>query len=153
MFEFLKKIASRDLIYCDTDSAFFFCRDEIPFPVNSDLGEMKLEKFGSRAIPVGPKMYQFDNDYKAKGVPKRLAQTFIETGSAEYDAPFKMRESITFYEQDNKRKLSVWRKVTKDLNTRYDKKDRRGEFFLPKRINQLKSNLRQTSDLFDIIST
>ena len=134
LFEFLKKIPADDLIYCDTDSIIFFCKDEIPFAVSKDLGEMKLENWGGRCIPYLPKTYRFDDVYKAKGVPKSKAKDFILTGKAEYELPFKMREAITFYDAENSRKLSVWRKVEKIRAAKYDRKQISGNYFLPKRV-------------------
>ena len=141
LFSYLKLIPARDLIYCDTDSIIFFCQDKLPFECNSKLGEMKLEKMGVRAEPFLPKTYTFTDqthktDYKAKGVPKKYAKTFIETGRAEYDMPFKLRESIRFYESRNEntpesRKLSVWRCVEKIRSATYNKKRKFGKYFLP----------------------
>lgn len=136
LYGFLKQIPKADLIYCDTDSTIFFCQDKLPFPVGKELGMMKLESMGSRCIPYLPKTYVFDAIYKAKGVPKALAKSFIETGGAEYDLPFKLRESIRFYEDNNSRKLSVWRTVEKLRHSEYDKKRKSGEFYLPKLLNQ-----------------
>lgn len=135
LYNFLKMIPRKDLIYCDTDSAFFFCKGELPFSIGNKLGEMKLEGFGKSMIPVLPKTYIFDETYKAKGVPKKHAKDFIDHGLAEYETPFKMRESIRFFDAGNSRKLSVWRTVEKRRQTHYDKKRKRGEFFLPKVIN------------------
>jgi len=135
--DFLRKIPADDLIYCDTDSIIFFCRGNPPFPINKALGDMKLEAWGKRCVPYLPKTYIFDKTYKAKGVPKSKAKDFILTGGAEYDLPFKLRESITFYDRDNSRKLSVWRKVEKIRAARYDRKKISGNFFLPKRVNLL----------------
>jgi hypothetical protein len=132
---YLRSIPAKDLIYCDTDSVIFFCKNKLPFPVGKNLGAMKLEKWGSRCLPYLPKTYIFDDDYKAKGVPKRVARDFIEHGSAEYDLPFKLREAITFYDADNSRKLSVWRRVEKIRATTYERKKIKGNFFLPKTVN------------------
>lgn len=134
---YLTRIPSEDLIYCDTDSVIFFCRGNPPFPISKDLGEMKLEKWGKMAIPYLPKTYRFDDEYKAKGVPKRKAKDFIEKGLAHYDLPFKLREAIRFYDDGNTRKLSVWRTVEKIRAATYDRKKIKGKFFLPKRVNLL----------------
>ena len=51
-----------------------------------------------------------------------MARKFVEQGYVEYDAPYKLREAVTFYERGNRKKLSVWRKVRKEMRTRYAKK-------------------------------
>lgn len=81
-----------------------------------------------------PKMYSVGSEYKAKGVPKRLAQTFIETGRAEFDLPFKMREAIRFYDRKNIRKLSVWRTVSKEKRSDYDRKRLVGNRYFPCKV-------------------
>jgi hypothetical protein len=135
LFSYLKKIPEDDLIYCDTDSVIFFCKGDLPFPVGKELGAMKLEGWGKKCIPYLPKTYVFDDTYKAKGVPKKNAKEFIESGSTEYDLPFKLREAIRFYEDNNSRKLSVWRKVEKIRAAVYDRKKISGKYFLPKKVN------------------
>ena len=135
--DYLRKIPARDLIYCDTDSVIFFCRGNPPFPITTDLGDMKLEGIGRRCVPYLPKTYIFDNTYKAKGVPKSHAKDFITHGRAEFDLPFKLREAVKFYDQDNARKLSVWRHVEKIRAATYDRKKISGKFFLPKKVNLL----------------
>lgn len=143
LFSFLKLIPPDDLIYCDTDSVFFFCKNQPPFPISADLGQMKLEKELDWCKPWLPKTYasreagKNDFIYKAKGVPKSQAQAFIEQGKAVYDLPFKLREAIRYYEKDNSRKLSVWRKVEKILAAKYDRKRICGNYFLPKRVDLL----------------
>ena len=123
LMEFMRKIPLKDMIYCDTDSLFFFSKDKkLPFKTGSELGEMKLEGWGGRIDVYAPKMYSIDDVVKAKGVPRRLAKQFIENGQVEYDAPFKLREAINFYDRGNTRKLSVWRKVKKEIKTNYQKK-------------------------------
>jgi hypothetical protein len=133
--DFLRRVPAKDLIYCDTDSVIFFCEGELPFPVSKALGEMKLESMGSRCVPYLPKTYIYDETYKAKGVPKSSAKDFIEHGRAEYDLPFKLREAVRFYDAENSRKLSVWRRVEKIRQTEYDRKKVSGNFFLPKKVN------------------
>jgi hypothetical protein len=123
LMEFMRKIPLKDMIYCDTDSLFFFSKDKkLPFKTGSELGEMKLEGWGERIDVYAPKMYSIDDVVKAKGVPRRLAKQFIENGHVEYDAPFKLREAINFYDRGNTRKLSIWRKVKKEIKTNYQKK-------------------------------
>lgn len=135
LFKYLTAVPANDLIYCDTDSVIFFCKGKLPFPVNKELGAMKLESMGSKCIPYLPKTYIFDDKYKAKGVPKKNAKEFIEAGSTEYDLPFKLREAIRFYEDNNSRKLSVWRRVEKIRAAVYDRKQITGKYFLPKKVN------------------
>ena len=121
--EFMRQIPAKDMIYCDTDSLFFFSKDKkLPFKTGSELGEMKMEGWGARIDVYAPKMYSIDDVVKAKGVPRHLAKKFIENGEVEYDAPFKMREAINFFDRGNPRKLSVWRKVTKKIKSNYKKK-------------------------------
>jgi hypothetical protein len=136
LFSYLKMIPPENLIYCDTDSVIFFCPGDPPFPASRDLGEMKIEAWGKRCVPYLPKTYIFDDVYKAKGVPKKRAKDFIEIGRAEYDLPFKLREAIHFYDADNSRKLSVWRKVEKIRAAEYDRKRISGTRFLPKKIKE-----------------
>jgi hypothetical protein len=134
LFGFLKTVPPENLIYCDTDSMIFFCQGEIPFQISKELGEMKLESWGKRCKPILPKTYIFDKNYKAKGVPARHAKKFIQTGKANYESPFKIKESIRFYDAENSRKLSVWRKVEKIMQTSYTRKKANGKFFLPKTV-------------------
>ncbi len=123
LIEFMKKIPVKDLVYCDTDSLFFFNKgDKLPFHTGRSLGEMKFEGWGKKVEVYAPKMYVFDDKAKAKGVPRRLAKKFIEEMSVEYDAPFRMREAIRFFDRGNTHKLSVWRKIKKQFRTNYRKK-------------------------------
>jgi len=130
--EHLRKIPPEKLIYCDTDSTFFEGTEKtIPFPVSAKLGEMKLEGvIDGGCMTYAPKSYRLGKEWKAKGVPRKLAEEFLSTGTASYDLPFKMREAIAFFDRDNARRLSVWRKVEKVFRTEYDKKKmRKGRFF------------------------
>jgi hypothetical protein len=134
---YLRRVPAKDLIYCDTDSVIFFCQGDPPFPVSQDLGEMKLEAWGGRCVPYLPKTYVFDDEYKAKGVPKKQAENFILKGRAEYDLPFKLREAVRFYDAGNARKLSVWRHIEKIRGAVYDRKKEKDGFFSPKWVNFL----------------
>lgn len=156
LFKYAQQIQS-DLIYCDTDSVIFdSISGEIPFKTGKELGLMKVvqrcSKCGCEWHPetackagkaldywdacntYAPKLYQTDGVYKAKGVPKRLAQTFIETGKAEFDLPFKYREAVRFYDRKNSRKLSVWRTVTKEMRSGYDRKKLVGNNYFPCKV-------------------
>lgn len=123
LLEYMRRIPPENMVYCDTDSLFFFSKNwKTPFPIGDKLGQMKLEDRGSKITTYAPKVYSIDDIVKAKGVPRRLAKQFVEEGYAEYDAPFKLREAVTFYERGNTKKLSVWRRVRKEMRTRYAKK-------------------------------
>lgn len=158
LLSFLRSIPRERLIYCDTDSCFFFhpTGEELPFPTGSRLGEMKIEGVGEKIDVIAPKTYEITvggkTKSKAKGVPSRHAKNFIATKSAEYAAPFKMKEAVNFFDRanvgweerngrmvpvlgkksrGNARRLSVWRVVTKQLLSDYMKKERNrktGEF-------------------------
>lgn len=132
LLEYLEKIGADKMIYCDTDSTIFDCPGRaIPFEVGNELGSMKLESWETSCETYAPKMYKAGTKYKAKGVPQRLAETFIATGRAEFDLPFKLREAIRFYDRQNKRRLSVWRTVTKEIRQTYDRKNFANNRFTP----------------------
>lgn len=132
---YLRSIPTDDLIYCDTDSVIFFNKGKNPpFKLSNELGEMKLEAKCKSCLTFGPKMYQTEDSkgemkYKAKGVPHRYQQEFIERGYVAFDSPFNLRESIAFFDDlkkngihEKSRLASVWRRVEKHRRTNYDKK-------------------------------
>ena len=160
LMEFARKVDPSNLIYCDTDSLMFFNPFDapLPFTCGDALGEMKLEGMGRRIEVHAPKTYRivahgakggrWQAHPKAKGVPKAHAQHFLDTGWAEYDAPFKIREAINFFDRAvhhwrdtargpvpvycerpraNSRRLSVWRTVRKELRSQYHKKKARAD--------------------------
>lgn len=128
----LRTIGPERMIYCDTDSTIFDCPDgQIPFPIGKQLGQMKLESWQSNCETFAPKMYRLGDTFKAKGVPVAKAQSFIEHGRAEFDLPFKFRESLRFFDNSNKRKLSVWRAVVKVKRGKYDKKTLKNNRYYP----------------------
>lgn len=132
LLEHIRKVKPENLIYCDTDSLVFFhpSFDPLPFPISSKLGEMKLEHQADYCETWSPKMYRLDDVYKAKGVPRKLARQFCEEGSASYTAPFKLRESIAFYDRADAKPLSVWRKIDKVRRSIYDvKRFTKGHWF------------------------
>lgn len=171
--QFMEKVGISAMIYCDTDSTIFDCENgNIPFDCNNELGQMKLEHccsvcqnkfphdnpcqggiswdFWPGAQVFAPKMYRMGNDYKAKGVPKRKAQEFIERGKASYDMPFKYREAVRFYDprndsagrtvQGNSRELSVWRNVVKENKQSYKRKKLVGNRYFPCDISRFCKN-------------
>ena len=97
---------------------------------------MKLESWETHVETYAPKMYKSGETYKAKGVPKHLAKQYIQTGRAEFDLPFKLRESIRFYDRTNKRELSVWRRVEKINRQSYDRKKFLKNRFYPCNLSQ-----------------
>jgi hypothetical protein len=123
LLEFMRQVPPENMVYCDTDSLFFFAKKwKCPFPIGNGVGEMKLEDKGTKITTYAPKVYSINDVVKAKGVPRHLARKFVQEGYVEYAAPFKLREAVTFYERGNRKRLSVWRKVRKEMRTRYCKK-------------------------------
>lgn len=144
LYRFMQQVGSENLIYCDTDSIFFYWNKDrpLPFTVGENLGEMKIEAHAAECYTYAPKMYQIDTEYKAKGIPKAKAKTFIESGEVAFEQPFKLRESITYMSRVNvekskmfKRELSVWRRVVKKKVTNYDKKILKKNKFFPKFVD------------------
>lgn len=133
----MRLIGAPRMIYCDTDSAIFDCasRQAIPFETGGALGQMKLVGWERICETYAPKMYHCGDTWKAKGVPVRLAKEFILHGHVEYDMPFNMREAIAFYDRGNIKKLSVWRPITKERRSEYDKKELRGNRYFPCEID------------------
>jgi len=157
LFKYMEKVGA-NLIYCDTDSVIFDGKpDEIPFPIGKGLGQMKIIQRcsicnnvfpHSPACPnsIGfdfweecevylPKLYRTGNTYKAKGVPQALAKKFFETGRAEFNLPYKIREAIRFYDRKNSRRLSVWHEVEKQRRQTYDRKNLLGNRYFPCKVN------------------
>lgn len=123
LLEHLHLIPPDRLVYCDTDSIIYEnSSGESLFPVGRELGEMKLEKSGSEVRTILPKCYFFDGEAKAKGVRKNLASEYIQKGEVTFEQPYKLREAVLFYDRENKKPLSVWHKITKRLNAKYNKK-------------------------------
>lgn len=133
---YLDKIGSQNLIYCDTDSAIFDWPPgkPLPFELGTAMGEMKLVGEENGAVTYAPKAYRFGKQWKAKGVPQRLAEDFLRDGKASFDLPFRLREAIMFFDRDNARELSVWHRVTRERRAPYDKKRLTGNRYFPKRI-------------------
>jgi hypothetical protein len=132
LLKFLGQVHPDKLIYCDTDS--ILCIGPMPDVVTSTgLGLLKLELHEKACDVFAPKTYHIGERWKAKGVPKRFARQFIETGRVEYEQPFRYREAVQFYDRANSRQLSVWRKVSKIRVSGYLAKRKMGCKFTPKR--------------------
>lgn len=163
LLKFMRLVGRENMIYCDTDSCIFDCPTGIiPFQIGDKLGEMKLERMCQtcrknyaynknrpkdnccgKPVPsdywdscetFAPKMYKAGGKTKAKGVPQRLADTYIDKGEVSFDLPFKFREAARFYDRKNSKRLSVWRKVTKVNHAKYDKKILRNNKYSPCKI-------------------
>lgn len=132
LYRHLALIPWRDLVYCDTDSVFFKCKGKLPFPTGDGLGEMKIVDESDCIETYAPKTYRFGNDYKAKGVKKANAREFIETGSTQFDLPYRFKEAAAYYDHGNSRQLSVWRTVQKQMRTKYDRKELRSGHWHPR---------------------
>lgn len=120
LYNALVAVPKDDLVYCDTDSVIH--RGDPLLPISGELGQFKLEKTWQACQTFGPKCYRGDDEWKAKGVRKDLAQEFIEQGKVEYEIPFGLREAIIGYDKGNEKQLSVWHKIEKRRITHYDKK-------------------------------
>ena len=126
--KYMRLVDPAAMIYCDTDSIIRL-RTGQTLPIGKGIGELKLEGQYDAAVVYAPKCYRFGEKHKAKGVPRGMAKTFLETGRAEFDLPFRMRESIAFFDKlkaegvtPDARELSVWRKVAKEFGAKYDRK-------------------------------
>ena len=142
LLKYLRLVGTEQMIYCDTDSVIFDCpimpdiqTGALPFAIGTELGQMKLEGMERLCLTYAPKMYKTESVAKAKGVPQRLAKQFIDSGKAQFDLPFKLRESIAFFDRQNSKQLSVWRSVTKYARTSYDKKTLRNNRYFPCKIS------------------
>lgn len=148
LLEYMEKVGAENLIYCDTDSLFFEWKGEAPpFPLSTNLGEMKLEDRPMWVETRSPKMYRYETakkgrTTKAKGVPKRMQDTFYDEGCASFWQPWRLKESIASMnripdEDDEEVKiLGVWRQVMKRVVSGYDKKrlGPDGVTYLPKKM-------------------
>jgi hypothetical protein len=134
LMEYMDKVGAENLIYCDTDSLFFtWDKRDLPFPLTTNLGEMKLEDRPSWVQCRSPKMYRYETvkkgrTTKAKGVPKKMQDVFYDEGVASFWQPWRLKESIACAdripnEDDEEVKiLGVWRQVMKRVVSSYDKK-------------------------------
>jgi hypothetical protein len=134
--KYLRLVPAKDLIYCDTDSLFFYAKNfKAPFPIGRELGQMKLEDQATWAEVKGPKFYGLEikgkRKFKAKGIPRRgnHAEQFFKTGRTEFEQPYGLRESIAYMDRQNAgtidqtaRVLSVWHPVEKRALAGYTKK-------------------------------
>jgi len=176
LLSFLRSVPQDRLVYCDTDSVFFFHPEgePLPFDTGSALGQMKIEGMGSAINVTAPKTYQVTvggkTKHKAKGVPSRHAEAFLKDRAVEYTAPFKMKEAVNFFDRanvawekndkgrmtpvlgkklrGNARRLSVWRVVSKELLSDYMKKkrDKKTGAFMPLTLGVKKKGKKKVSE-------
>ena len=133
LMKYMELVGGRNLIYCDTDSIFFkWNKAKLPFPISTELGEMKIEDRPKWVETRAPKMYRYEVakgvKTKAKGVPKRMQDEFYDKGAASFWQPFRLRESIAHADripnpmEEDVKVLGVWREVSKRVVSAYDKK-------------------------------
>ena len=137
----LSSVPPEKLIYCDTDSVY--CVDH-EMPVSKGLGGLKLEHDGKHVMRVvNPKVYQLDDYYKAKGIPKPklndrgevvidFAKSFIEEGFAEFDAPIRFRQSLRMEGVRH----NQWTHRRKERRTEYTAKKLSGHRYYPPVLGQ-----------------
>jgi len=153
LLEYMESVGADNLIYCDTDSIFFKWSGELPFPLSTNLGEMKLEDRPLWVETISPKMYRYETAKKgrvtkAKGVPKKMQDKFYDEGCASFWQPWRLRECIVCAdripdEEDEEVKiLSVWRKIIKRVVSGYDKKRllSDGVTFVPKTMIDIEAS-------------
>jgi hypothetical protein len=148
LMSYMDQVGAENLIYCDTDSLFFvWDKPELPFPLSTELGEMKLEDRPMWVETRSPKMYRYETAKKgrvtkAKGVPKKKQDEFYDHGCADFWQPWRLRESIVCADRipdeddEDVKVLGVWRQVMKRVVSGYDKKrlDSDGITYLPKKM-------------------
>ena len=119
------------LLYVDTDSIFVKCASDVkPFPDSKQLGDLSFKGKHGYAHFKLPKLYQIDDTYKAKGIPKdkrhrfpeHLKKEFFHDGIAEFLRPYRWLESKKLREQPN-----VWHTVTKQIQAEYTKRTVRAD--------------------------
>jgi|GEM_PF-2269987 len=148
LMRYMHQVGAKNLIYCDTDSLFFEWEGkDLPFPLSTELGEMKLEDRPTFVETRSPKMYRYETPKKgqvtkAKGVPKKMQDTFYDEGTADFWQPWRLRESIVCAnripdeEDETVKVLGTWRQVTKRIVSGYDKKRLLpdGKTYVPKKM-------------------
>lgn len=93
--------------YCDTDSIFGKGLGGLE---DGGLGSWKRDRIiGFQA--KGPKFYRAGANYVVKGVPKKVAKNYFESGTAKWVSPVKFRESFR-----GDRQLNQWIKKFRSRN-------------------------------------
>ena len=128
----------RILLYCDTDSVFFYGSDFKIKARKGELGSLQKEYDISEAHFILPKTYMIKlsdgrEKYKCKGVRENLAKEFFIKGYAESMQPLKYVETcrknlfITERNKKNKTKeplipFNLWVNKPKTLKSEYNKR-------------------------------
>lgn len=116
------------LLYCDTDSIIYESGKQL-LEDSKKLGEFKLEKIWSYAHFKLPKLYCLKDEtdvlYRAKGVPKKVANDFFETGKAKFKKPNKLRETLRRNlspKRIHKLIPNYWEEREKEIHGKYEKR-------------------------------
>lgn len=93
----LLKQAGASLLYCDTDGVY---TDTDCLSTSEGIGGLELRGRYDKGTIHGPKLYrveQFDGEkmVRAKGVPRHLAETYLERGAVEYRQPGRVLQAFT----------------------------------------------------------
>jgi len=112
--------AGRKLLYCDTDSIASVGDKKHSLPITKKLGDWDSSTYSTMNI-YGAKTYVLDKGLESqkiacKGVPSKFALEFLETGTAAFEKPVKMREGLV---QDLT--INLWKTITKNMNSVYNK--------------------------------
>jgi hypothetical protein len=92
----LMKSAPSHVVYCDTDGVY---TDADCLPVSDGMGGLELRGVYDKATIHGPKLYRLEayngeKMVRAKGVPRAFAETYLDTGFAEYRQPGRVLQAF-----------------------------------------------------------
>jgi hypothetical protein len=111
-------------IYCDTDSVVFNGA-RLRYPARAKApGDFETRGQFRRAIVIGKKEYALEDmrgKYfaHAKGVPFAMRRQYLETGSASFERPTRLREAMRSGETPNR-----WKTVSKQRHVTFDHRSR-----------------------------
>lgn len=121
------------LCYCDTDSVVYES-NQPAFDEGDGLGSVGLEGSFASGYFYAPKFYAlFETDdfegpsrIRVKGVQTDMARAFLFHKQVMISKPMRLRESVKRGEIAN-----FWTQTSKTSRTPYDKKERRGNSYVP----------------------
>ncbi|HEY1646043.1 MAG TPA: DNA polymerase [Candidatus Saccharimonadales bacterium] len=95
LYEFLI-LQGTDIVYCDTDSIYSLA------PIvgtGTGFGNLIEEETFNRGYFKGPKLYRLESDIgenkvRARGVPKKYADEFLNTGYASFKQPLTVKDAL-----------------------------------------------------------